>query len=70
MLQFERRKSLEPPESPGISWEEYISTPAGQAPELGRTHVAKESSKAFKATIAMVSVMVTLVLWLGINILD
>ena len=53
-LLYHRRPSLMPPISKRpISWEEYISFPEGFNPPLGRTQVAKMSSKSFKATLAM-----------------
>ncbi|XP_032821926.2 ankyrin repeat domain-containing protein 13C-like [Petromyzon marinus] len=48
-----RRESLSPPPPNTITWEEYISSEPGKAPHLGRELVCKESSKSFKATIAM-----------------
>lgn len=57
MFQFERRNSLPHPESPQVTWEDYITAPLGEAPCLGRTSINKESTKVFKATIAMVSVL-------------
>ncbi|XP_076178793.1 ankyrin repeat domain-containing protein 13C isoform X2 [Ptiloglossa arizonensis] len=48
-----RRASLNPPPESNITWEEYIMAPAGQCPLLGRNLVYKESSKSFKATVAM-----------------
>ncbi|XP_058795936.1 ankyrin repeat domain-containing protein 13C isoform X2 [Phymastichus coffea] len=50
-----RRASLNPPPNSNITWEEYISAPPGQCPLLGRSLVYKESSKSFKATVAMSS---------------
>ncbi|KAJ8687231.1 hypothetical protein QAD02_023025 [Eretmocerus hayati] len=50
---FMRRASLNPPPESRISWEDYISAPSGQCPLLGRNLVYKESSKSFKATVAM-----------------
>ncbi|KAI1290069.1 Ankyrin repeat domain-containing protein 13C [Halotydeus destructor] len=49
----ERRKSLIPPTRRAQTWEEYISCPSGKYPSLGRDIVCKESTKAFKATLAM-----------------
>lgn len=51
----ERKASLNPPPETDISWEEYLAAPAGQCPLLGRSLVYKESSKSFKATVAMSS---------------
>ncbi|XP_071116878.1 ankyrin repeat domain-containing protein 13C-like [Haliotis cracherodii] len=50
---FERRPSLEPPDNPITSWSEYINALPGRPPCLGRTLIAKESTKGFKATVAM-----------------
>ena len=54
-VQVQRRASLPPPAPPDITWEEYVSSPAGKPPLLGREQVRKSSSKHFKATLAMVS---------------
>lgn len=51
-----RRPSLEPPSTEPVSWEEYIQSEPGKPPPLGRTLICKESSKSFKATVAMVSI--------------
>lgn len=48
-----RRVSLNPPPDADISWEEYLEAPVGESPPLGRSLVYKESSKSFKATVAM-----------------
>ncbi|XP_039312834.1 ankyrin repeat domain-containing protein 13C isoform X1 [Solenopsis invicta] len=48
-----RRASLNPPPESNITWEEYVVAPPGQCPLLGRNLVYKESSKSFKATVAM-----------------
>lgn len=48
-----RRASLNPPPDSEISWEMYLEAPAGECPLLGRSLVYKESSKSFKATVAM-----------------
>ncbi|XP_046750473.1 ankyrin repeat domain-containing protein 13C isoform X1 [Diprion similis] len=48
-----RRPSLNPPSEPHVSWEEYSTALPGQCPTLGRTLAYKESSKSFKATVAM-----------------
>lgn len=50
-----RRASLNPPPRSNLTWDEYISAPPGECPLLGRSLVYKESSKAFKATVAMSS---------------
>lgn len=49
-----RRKSLAPPQKPHVSWGEYISSTPGNYPCLGRPVIVKESTKTFKATVAMV----------------
>ncbi|XP_014235733.1 ankyrin repeat domain-containing protein 13C isoform X1 [Trichogramma pretiosum] len=48
-----RRTSLSPPPQTNLSWQEYITAPPGEFPILGRSSVFKESSKSFKATVAM-----------------
>jgi hypothetical protein len=48
-----RRESLPPPPRPDFSWEDYLQ--AAEVPRLGREIVCKESSKAYRATLAMVS---------------
>ncbi|XP_069694620.1 ankyrin repeat domain-containing protein 13C-A isoform X3 [Periplaneta americana] len=48
-----RRPSLSPPPESKVSWEEYINSEPGNHPTLGRNLVYKETSKAFKATVAM-----------------
>jgi len=50
---FVRRSSLTPPPECSITWEDYISSPPGEHTALGRRLVHKETSKAFKATVAM-----------------
>ncbi|KAF7283652.1 hypothetical protein GWI33_023288 [Rhynchophorus ferrugineus] len=50
-----RRTSLVPPPEKNITWEEYINAEVNNYPRLGRDLVYKESSKSFKATIAMSS---------------
>jgi hypothetical protein len=37
----------------GVLWTEYIQSTPGQHPTLGRTPKCKESSRGFKATVAM-----------------
>ncbi|KAL8570041.1 hypothetical protein ACOMHN_036318 [Nucella lapillus] len=49
----ERRPSVSPPPQPRATWNDYIQAPAGRPPCLARTLNSKESSKAFKATVAM-----------------
>lgn len=48
-----RRPSLNPPSESHVSWDDYSSASPGECPTLGRTLAYKESSKAFKATVAM-----------------
>lgn len=48
-----RRTSLVPPPEKNVSWNEYIEAEINNYPRLGRELVYKESSKSFKATIAM-----------------
>ncbi|KAJ8306024.1 hypothetical protein KUTeg_016569 [Tegillarca granosa] len=50
---FVRRPSLIPPPDPGIEWENYLNSTPGKPPCLGRHQISKESTKSFKATIAM-----------------
>ncbi|RUS72970.1 hypothetical protein EGW08_019273 [Elysia chlorotica] len=52
---LERRRSLQSPIKSSHTWDDYMEAPAGQPPCLGRDWISKESSKSFKATIAMVS---------------
>uniref|UniRef100_A0A0N5AX81 ANK_REP_REGION domain-containing protein n=1 Tax=Syphacia muris TaxID=451379 RepID=A0A0N5AX81_9BILA len=47
------RSSLDPPEKPKITWDEYINSTPKEAPHLGRPLTQKQSSKAFNAFIAM-----------------
>lgn len=54
-----RRSSLTPPLECCVSWDDYINAPIGEPPTLGRDMVHKETSKAFKATVAMVSKQLT-----------
>ncbi|XP_076441537.1 ankyrin repeat domain-containing protein 13C-like isoform X2 [Babylonia areolata] len=49
----ERRRSMTPPSRSSVTWEEYMTAPAGTPPCLARPLIAKENSKAFKATVAM-----------------
>lgn len=51
---IQRRQSLTPPPPTTVTWEEYISSPPGEHPSLGRQPICKETVKAFKATLAMV----------------
>lgn len=48
-----RRSSLTPPPAPNVRWDEYVGAEAGNHPKLGRDLVYKESSKTFRATLAM-----------------
>ncbi|XP_059049011.1 ankyrin repeat domain-containing protein 13C [Achroia grisella] len=48
-----RRASLNPPPESNVDWASYISSSPGQYPGLGREVVYKESSRNFRATIAM-----------------
>uniref|UniRef100_A0A182UK95 Ankyrin repeat domain-containing protein n=1 Tax=Anopheles melas TaxID=34690 RepID=A0A182UK95_9DIPT len=48
-----RRESLQPPPNCEVTWQDYVSAEPGQYPNLGRELVYKESSKNFKATVAM-----------------
>jgi len=54
---IQRRKSLQPPSSRNISWDQYITSTSGQHPPLGRELICKETVKAFKATLAMVLII-------------
>uniref|UniRef100_T1J1L4 Ankyrin repeat domain-containing protein n=1 Tax=Strigamia maritima TaxID=126957 RepID=T1J1L4_STRMM len=48
-----RRQSLYPPPPNKVTWEEYITAISGLPPHLGRPKLYKESTKAFRATLAM-----------------
>lgn len=48
-----RRASLNPPPESSVNWLTYISAAPGQYPGLGRDLVYKESSRNFRATLAM-----------------
>lgn len=48
------RKSLSPPPKTNVTWAEYISSEPGKHPNLGRQVACKETSKAYRATVAMV----------------
>lgn len=48
-----RRSSLSPPPDKSITWQQYVACEENCYPRLGRDLVYKESSKNFKATIAM-----------------
>lgn len=56
VVQIVRRPSLQPPPPSVVTWEEYINAEPGDYCKLGREIVYKESSKSFKATVAMVSI--------------
>lgn len=58
--QFKRRQSLLPPRRKDVTWKEYINATPGKPPCLGRSMIAKESSKTFKATVAMVMIYLLL----------
>lgn len=51
--EIQRKESLPAPPKRNVTWSEYIQSPPGQHPILGRTPKCKESSRAFKATVAM-----------------
>uniref|UniRef100_A0A1B0D1N6 Uncharacterized protein n=1 Tax=Phlebotomus papatasi TaxID=29031 RepID=A0A1B0D1N6_PHLPP len=48
-----RRTSLSPPPNCNVTWDEYINAEPGEHPKLARDLVYKESSKTFRATVAM-----------------
>uniref|UniRef100_A0A8D8Y6Q3 Ankyrin repeat domain-containing protein 13C n=1 Tax=Cacopsylla melanoneura TaxID=428564 RepID=A0A8D8Y6Q3_9HEMI len=48
-----RRTSLAPPPDSNATWEQYVKAPDDDVPVLGRPQVEKETSKYFKATVAM-----------------
>ncbi|XP_077294218.1 ankyrin repeat domain-containing protein 13C [Arctopsyche grandis] len=48
-----RRSSLNPPPECGTTWIDYLNAPAGRYVGLGRELVYKESTKNFRATVAM-----------------
>ncbi|XP_055680461.1 ankyrin repeat domain-containing protein 13C [Lutzomyia longipalpis] len=48
-----RRTSLSPPPNSNVTWDEYLKAEPGDHPKLGRDLVYKESSKTFRATVAM-----------------
>ncbi|CAG9857532.1 unnamed protein product [Phyllotreta striolata] len=50
-----RRNSLLPPPDKRVTWDDYINSELNNYPRLGRELVYKESTKSFKATIAMSS---------------
>lgn len=49
-----RRESLLPPMPAMCTWKEYFTSPAGQHPALAREMVFKNTTRGFKATVAMV----------------
>lgn len=53
-FQIVRRESLTPPEENHVTFEEYMDAEPGEYPTLGRQLVYKETSKTFRATVAMV----------------
>lgn len=48
-----RRESLLPPMPALCTWKEYFTSPAGQHPALAREMVFKNTTRGFKATVAM-----------------
>jgi len=52
-----RRESLAAPAPSLCTWKEYISSPAGQHPVLAREIVCKNTTRVFKATVAMVCIL-------------
>ncbi|XKL64110.1 hypothetical protein PGB90_004196 [Kerria lacca] len=50
-----RRQSLPPPPTSTVTWDKYISSEPGKYQNIGRPMVLKESSRSYKATIAMSS---------------
>lgn len=52
---YKRRKSLQPPSAVAVSWDDYANAEAGLPPSLGRPVKSKNSTRTFKATLAMVS---------------
>lgn len=54
-LRYRRRKSLPSPPTPThtVTWETYLSAPKGRPPCISRPLRIKESSRTFKATLAM-----------------
>lgn len=55
-----RRESLIPPVPSLCTWKEYLTSPAGQHPILAREMVCKNTTRGFKATVAMVCFFLTL----------
>jgi hypothetical protein len=58
-----RRTSLIPPPEKNVTWQQYINSDMNDYPRLGRDLVYKETTKAFKATIAMVGSTATVGSW-------
>ncbi|CAH1775055.1 unnamed protein product [Owenia fusiformis] len=52
-LETQRSTSLPPPPPTNVTWEQYIKSPAGKPPLIGRPRVSKENCKTFKATLGM-----------------
>lgn len=50
---LQHRKSLPPPVRTPATWEEYITAASGNPPPLGRPQIIKQTTKSFKAVIAM-----------------
>eukprot|EP00095_Tigriopus_kingsejongensis_P003931 maker-scaffold1649_size32179-snap-gene-0.7 protein:Tk03931 transcript:maker-scaffold1649_size32179-snap-gene-0.7-mRNA-1 annotation:"ankyrin repeat domain-containing protein 13c-like isoform x2" len=50
---YPRKESLPPPPKTEVTWADYVNAPCTEFPTLGRKQLCKESSKAFKATVAM-----------------
>jgi hypothetical protein len=53
-----RRESLLPPIPSLCTWKEYVSSPVGQHPILARELVCKNTTRGFKATVAMVCIII------------
>lgn len=64
-----RRISLPPPPACKVTWEEYHNSEPGAHSPLGREMVYKESSRSFKATVAM-SLDFPLSVEMLLNVLD
>lgn len=47
------RKSLTPPPKSNVTWTDYISSEPGKHLPLGRSIICKDTSKAYRATVAM-----------------
>lgn len=57
-----RRESLTPPMPSLCTWKEYLTSPAGEYPVLAREIVCKNTTRGFKATVAMVCVLLLILL--------